>query len=812
MPPNLTKPNSGFTSKPSPLCTFVSLIILLIIGFYTLHYPPGNPKKVLLFQQIFLSSASNSTIASYLRSLTSHPHLAGTKPSLETIHYVKTHFQNLGLETHTVPFQTLLSYPVHASVSMHFGNGTVLNLPLNEMGIPSYPSSGLIQPYHAFSPSGTVHGKVVFANHGREDDYRTLGLMGVNVNGCIVIIRKGGGLSRGAVVKIAEKKGALGVLMYAEGDVSKGSFGSGVERGTVMEGVGDPLTPGWGADEDGERLKLEDKKVLERFPGIPSLPLPFESAQLILDSLGGPLAPQEWRDSGRSNLSHVGSGLVMVNFTYQVGLAGWENAWGDINFTLSMPDLGLHTIGTGLIYFGLRELPSQLQLIHFCYVCMEPMEGEKKLATIYNVVAVIRGLEEPDRYVLMGNHRDAWTYGAVDPNSGTATLLDIARRYALLMRKGWNPRRTIIFCSWDAEEFGMIGSTEWVEQNLVNLGAKAVAYLNVDCAVQGPGFFAGATPQLDNLIFEVTKKVQDQDSEVVATIYEKWKTMNGNNIQRLSGVDSDFAPFLQHAGVPSVDIYYGRDFPVYHTAFDSFNWMINNADPFFWRHVADNTALLFDMLVAGVWGLLGLHLADDPVLPLDYLSYAKQLQEYKDAFSRVLDGNISLTPLAASIQEFTSAAKQANEETKKLMEQEFTNDLLALKIRALNDRLMLAERGFLDTDGIKGREWFKHLVSVFFSKIAVRTEVLHTGSRIFQFAISTEALTYRYGNMICFLGIYGPRSNYESGLEFFPGISDAMAESKNMSQKDGHAAIKHEIWRVARAIQRAAAALKGELV
>ncbi|MBA0846577.1 hypothetical protein Goshw_004089 [Gossypium schwendimanii] len=607
------------------------------------------------------------------------------------------------------------------------------------MGIPSYPSSGLIQPYHAFSPSGTVHGKVVFANHGREDDYRTLGLMGVNVNGCIVIIRKGGGLSRGAVVKIAEKKGALGVLTYAERDVSKGSFGSGVERGTVMEGVGDPLTPGWGADEDGERLKLEDKKVLERFPGIPSLPLPFESAQLILDSLEGPLAPQEWRDSGRSNLSHVGSGLVMVNFTYQ---------------------------------------------------------GEKKLATIYNVVAVIRGLEEPDRYVLMGNHRDAWTYGAVDPNSGTATLLDIARRYALLMRKGWNPRRTIIFCSWDAEEFGMIGSTEWVEQNLVNLGAKAVAYLNVDCAVQGPGFFAGATPQLDNLIFEVTKKVQDQDSEVVATIYEKWKTMNGNNIQRLSGVDSDFAPFLQHAGVPSVDIYYGRDFPVYHTAFDSFNWMINNADPFFWRHVADNTALLFDMLVAGVWGLLGLHLADDPVLPLDYLSYAKQLQvwgysllmfvdivkcsqpfplllffykEYKDAFSRVLDGNISLTPLAASIQEFTSAAKQASEETKKLMEQEFTNDLLALKIRALNDRLMLAERGFLDTDGIKGREWFKHL-------------------------------------------IYGPRSNYESGLEFFPGISDAMAESKNMSQKDGHAAIKHEIWRVARAIQRAAAALKGELV
>ncbi|KAE8693355.1 putative glutamate carboxypeptidase 2 [Hibiscus syriacus] len=336
--------------------------------------------------------------------------------------------------------------------------------------------------------------------------------------------------------------------MYVEGDVSRGSFGFGVERGIVMRGVGDSLTPGWAGVEDGERLELEDNKVAERFPGIPSLPLPFESAQLILESLRGPLAPQEWRDSGRSNLSRVGPGLVLVNFTYQ---------------------------------------------------------GEKMLAPISNVFAVIRGLEEPDRYVLMGNHRDAWTYGAVDPNSGTAALLDIARRYALLVRKGWNPRRTIIFCSWDAEEFGMIGSTEWVEQNLVNLCSKAVAYLNVDCAVQGPGFFAGATPQLDNLIFEV------------ATIYDKWKTMNGKgNIERLTGVDSDFAPFLQHAGVPSVDIYYGRDFPVYHNVFDSFNWMINYADPCFWRHVA----------VAGVWGLLGLHLADDPILPLDYLSYAKQLQ------------------------------------------------------------------------------------------------------------------------------------------------------------------------------------------
>ena len=222
-----------------------------------------------------------------------------------------------------MPFKTLLSYPVNASVSMHFNNGTVLNLPLNEMTIASYAYSGLIQPYHAYSPSGTAQGKVVFVNYGSEDDYRALGLLGVNVSGCIVIVKKGGSLSRGAAVEIAEQKGALGVLMYAEGDVSRGGFGFGVERGTVMKGVGDPLSPGWAGVEDGERLELEDNKVLERFPGIPSLPLSFESAQLILESLGGPLAPQEWRNSGRSKLSGVGPGQVMVNFTYQVGwLAG----------------------------------------------------------------------------------------------------------------------------------------------------------------------------------------------------------------------------------------------------------------------------------------------------------------------------------------------------------------------------------------------------------------------------------------------------------------------------------------------------------
>ncbi|KAL0426632.1 UNVERIFIED_CONTAM: putative glutamate carboxypeptidase AMP1 [Sesamum latifolium] len=291
------------------------------------------------------------------------------------------------------------------------------------------------------------------------------------------------------------------------------------------------------------------------------------------------------------------------------------------------------------------------------------------MTTIHNVFAVIKGSEEPDRSVLLGNHRDAWTFGAVDPNSGTAALLDIARRLALLMRLGWNPRRTIILCSWDAEEFGMIGSTEWVEQNLVNLGSKAVAYLNVDCAAQGPGFFVSATPQLDDLLVEVTKQVKDPESENLY-LYERWAAAN------------------------------------------------------------------------------------------------KGVNEYKNVLTTLLEGTVSLDPIAAAIQEFIAAANETEEEAKKLRVDQNIDESTVLRRRMLNDRLMLTERGFLDSEGLRGRQWFKHLV-------------------------------------------YGPRGITESKIAFFPGIGEAM--SGRMNEEEREATIRHEMWRVARAIQRGAIALRGEL-
>ncbi|KVI09465.1 probable glutamate carboxypeptidase AMP1 [Cynara cardunculus var. scolymus] len=695
---NLPKSTTIFTS---PSCTFVFIITLCIISLYTLHHhhnhqAPATPSTTAQHPPLisaFLNSGSNYTISNYLRHLTLHPHLAGTPPSSAVVDYVKTHFESFHLQTHVTDYSVLLSYHLHSSLTAHFSNTTAaVPLPLTEPGLDS--DSEVVKPYHAYSPSGSAYGKAVYVYHGREEDYRALASAGVDVKGCVAVAKRGGGMSRNAVVAKAAEKGVLAVVMYTDNN------GGGVERGTVLDGVGDPMTPGWAATGgDVERLGVEDSEVLKRFPTVASLPISAETAALILESLEGARVTHLWKDVDLvGKLDRVGPGPTFLNFTYQ---------------------------------------------------------GENKMATIQNVFAVIRGSEEPDRFVVLGNHRDAWTYGAVDPNSGTAALIDIARRYSLMMRMGWSPQRTIFLCSWDAEEFGMIGSTEWVEQNLANLGSKAVAYINVDCAVQGPGFFAGTTPQLDDILVEVTKKVTDPDFSD-STLFEKWRTSSEvPMIQRLSDVFSDFAPFLHHAGVPSIDLYYGKDFPVYHTAFDSYDWMVKYGDPFFHRHVA----------VASVWGLLGLRLADDPIIPFNYLSYALQLQNHTDSLYKLLEGDdVSLHPITSTIQELEDAAKQVEDEIKKMREEESEGRVSVMKRRILNDRLMLAERGFLDSDGIKGRQWFKHLV-------------------------------------------YGPAS--ESKLGFFPGVADAIYESKE--GKKQQAMIQHEIWRVARAIQRAAAALKGQL-
>ncbi|CAN0927554.1 Probable glutamate carboxypeptidase AMP1 [Linum grandiflorum] len=385
------KPPSSSTPPP-PLYTLLFFLLLVILGFYALHRQTTTStstaadSKSLCFAEKFLSFSTNETISTYLRHLTSHQHLAGTLPSDETADYVYTHFKTLGLNPQIVPYRVLLSYPISSSLAVHFRNGTSAAVKItDENGV-------VVMPYHAYSPSGSAVAEPVYVNHGSEEDYRALHALGVSVKGRVVLVRKGGGggLSRGAAVRIAARQGAAATVLFGGG--------KGVERGTVMNGLGDPLSSGWAAVEGGERL--EEKQVSEeKFPKIPSIPISSQAADVILGSLGGPAVPTEWGIGFDSRPGQrVGPGPALVNLTFL---------------------------------------------------------GEKKEARIQNVFAVIRGFEEPDRYVIMGNHRDAWTYGAVDPNSGTAALLDIARRFSNMLRNGWRPRRTIVLSSWDGEEFGM---------------------------------------------------------------------------------------------------------------------------------------------------------------------------------------------------------------------------------------------------------------------------------------------------------------------------------------------------------------------
>ncbi|CAN6281057.1 unnamed protein product [Urochloa humidicola] len=643
-----------------------------------------------------LSAGANASIKADLRALTAGPHLAGTAPAAGPAALVLGRFRAAGLQTLTREYAPLLSYPGNASLALLRPDGSPLaSLSLDEPADESRPRR-IVRPYHAYAPSGGAVAEAVFVNRGREEDYAALDKLGVGVRGRVAVVRRGGGY-RGGVVARAAEKGAVAVLIAR---LEKGAEKGAVERGVVLlGGPGDPLTPGWAATGGAERLGFDDEAVKRRFPKIPSMPVSAKTAEEIIRSLGGPAIPAYWQDGLGVDAGGVGPGPTLVNFTYQ---------------------------------------------------------EDRKFEMIEDIFGVIKGSEEPDHYVILGNHRDAWTYGAVDPNSGTASLLDIARRLGIMLQSGWRPRRSIILCSWDAEEFGMIGSTEWVEENLADLHSKAVAYLNVDCAVQGVGFFAGSTPQLDKLLVDVTRQVKDPDV-MEKMVHDTWKINGSISIERLARTDSDFAPFLHHAGIPSVDLYYGKEFPGYHTALDSYNWMEKDGDPLFLRHLA----------ITEIWGLLALHLADDPVLPFNYQDYASQLQEHTNALSALMSNSQAVNLMNGFINDLSDAAMEVLKEAKKLQQLDLYDENARMRRRLLNDRLLLAERSFLQAEGLQGRGWFKHL-------------------------------------------LYSPPEDYESKLSFFPGIADAISRSGNLSAEERGASIQHEVWKVSRAIQRAASVLRGE--
>lgn len=614
-------------------------------------FTPINTIVQKKYEEAFKRLTSPEICRQELRRLTEEPHLAGTANSHKIAQYLYNKYQEYGLEAQIYEYEVYLPYPIEVRVEMiapthYLAVGKEESW---EWDKDSYEAN-IVAGYNAYSPDGDVTANLIYVNRGLPEDYRKLREMGISVEGKIAIARYGGSY-RGVKAKIAGEQGAIGLIIYSDpaddgymkGDVyPRGPWrpADAIQRGTVkyiFQHAGDPLTPGWASTKDADRIPITEATDL---PQIPVAPLAYRDAGPLLKALAGPNVP-----------------------------AGWQ---GGLPFA--------YHIGPG---------PAKVRL---------KVRSEHKNRPIYNVIAKLKGTENPDRWVILGNHHDAWVYGAADPGSGTVSLLEVARCLGQLAKEGYRPKRTIVFASWDAEEFGILGSTEWVEALRTELQQKVIAYLNVDMATTGQWFYASAVPSLKSLVKEVTQTVIDPQTH--QTVYESWRQHQGNHVPRVSnlGSGSDHSPFIGHLGIPSVSMGFYGPYGVYHAMQDTFYWMERFGDPTFRYHVA----------MTQIWGILALRLAGADVLPFDYAAYADELLSHLKALQNE-NKHSTITKdrperLRALLREWEkNAADLHNELTDRL-----ENGKL-VKTEMINRSLQGLEQKLTSESGLPLRPWFKHL-------------------------------------------------------------------------------------------------------
>jgi N-acetylated-alpha-linked acidic dipeptidase len=632
---------------------------------------PAGPARILGYtdfskeagiEEKFLAVPNAKLAGEHLKTLTAEPHIASSPEDHKTAEYVAEKFRAAGLDTEIVPYRVLMNQPKVVKVEAFDAAGKPLMsgpTPEHVGGDPFENDPRVVMPFNGSSGSGDVTGEVVYANYGRLEDYDELAKQHIDLHGKIVIVRYGANF-RGVKVYIAEQRGAIGVLIYSDPQDDgyyKGDMyplgpwrpESGVQRGSVQylfKYPGDPETPGVASTPDladSARINPEGNQ-----PHIISIPISYHDAAPVLQAMKGPGVPQGWQGA--------------LPFRYHVGPGG----------------VRVHLVS----------------------------QQDYQRRTIWDVVGRIKGTESPADWVVVGNHRDAWVYGAVDPNSGTASMLEAVHGVGALLKEGWKPKRSIIFCSWDAEEEGLIGSTEWVEQHGQELN-NAVAYFNVDVAVSGPDFSASAVPSLKKFMRDIAKSVP---SPMGDTVYQEWRAnRHGANEHRASnapstpgeevhvsdlGSGSDFTPFLQHQGVPSTDIGSGGPYGVYHSVFDNYAWFVMNADPHF----------VYLQQMARVLGLEAIRMADTDVLPYDYEEYAREVKAYIESAKRKAgdDGlsGLDFGPALSATAKFAAAATHAH--------QLQTNP--PADIAEFNATLRGTETALLSPEGLPNRSWYKHTI------------------------------------------------------------------------------------------------------
>ncbi len=641
--------------------------------------PPGDlagfihPREEQAIEARFLAVPDPKLAEEHLRFLTQAPHMAGSPEDKANAEYVAKKFREAGLKTEIVEYIVLINYPAEISADVTAPADVHMHGPSREHvdGDPYQDDPRIVTPFSGLSPSGDAEAEVVYANYGTAADFEKLAEVKINLRGKIVLARYGQNY-RGVKAQLAQQYGAAGLILYSDPADDGGKRGdaypagpwrpdTSVQRGSISyiwQFPGDVTTPGVASTPnlpDSKRIKREDSPAA---PQVPTTPISAADARPILEHLGGPEATAEWK-GGLPISYHIGPGPVRVK---------------------------LH------------------------------LKQDYQLRTIWDVVGTARGNTWPEALVIAGNHRDAWVYGAVDPGSGTAAMLEAVHGVGELLKSGWRPKRTLMFCSWDAEEEGLIGSTEWGEQH-GEISKTAVAYFNTDMAVSGPKFGAAAVPSLKQFVRDVTKSVPDAGG---GTVYEQWMKLNrtgalkvdsretststyraplapaGNDVPVSDlGSGSDFTVFLQHLGVASTDVGSFGDYGVYHSAFDDFAWFKKFGDPDFRR----------EQQMARVFGLEVVRMSDIDVLPYDFEEYGKEIGVYIEKAGDRAKGVFSgpspdFQPALAAARRLAAAGVQISVRQKHP----------AGAVATLNLKLVRADRALLLENGLPGRPWFRHAI------------------------------------------------------------------------------------------------------
>lgn len=492
-------------------------------------FTPDRWEAELAYERTLRDAVDKASIKWFHDRLADEPNRAGTKRSRKTAEWIMSQFSRAGLEASLAEYDVLLAEPIDAQVQVVAPER--IDLPVRERVLSEDPYSAIAQNefgWNAYSASGDATGRVVYANYGRKEDFEALRAMGIDLQGAIVIARYGGNF-RGFKAKFAEEAGAAALIIYTDpADAGKGdpypegvwANGSTIQRGSILtnEHRGDPLTPGWASTPSAKRLEIEEAGL----PRIPVQPIGWDAAREILARMEGPDAPEGWKGG--------------LDAPYTIG------GEGDLRVRVKVAQA-------------------------------------RTRKTIANPVGVLRGSEEPDKLVIVGCHFDAWVYGAWDPASGMSVVMELARVFGEAAQNGHRPKRTVMFVAWDAEEYGLIGSTEWVEQNARDLVRNAVAYINLDAAVSGSRFAASAWPSLKTLVAESAGAVPAllPATDSTPTVLDEWIGAQGGDdlTPRIGdmGGGSDHSAFVFHLGIPAAAPgVVGAPGANYHSVYDSLRW------------------------------------------------------------------------------------------------------------------------------------------------------------------------------------------------------------------------------------------------